>query len=135
MPKEPKVTFQDEEEDEMLSLIEPSISVEPRRKIRKMKKEKKRKSKKDKKKRKKSKKDTDPEEEKKEFEQAGVMIIENTRRWEDDKTNGNLKRGKFEPEETQKLMHALCQYIQDNRKTEQRKFFFRTFLRKKFCSS
>lgn len=47
------------------------------------------------------------------FSQQSI-ILDDTRRWEDDKQRQNLKRGGFEAEETELLMRALCQYCQEN---------------------
>jgi hypothetical protein len=43
------------------------------------------------------------------------LVLTDTRRWEDDKKNkSKFKRGAFQPEETELLMRALCQYCSEN---------------------
>lgn len=134
MTKTPKnrVSFKEVEKDgsdSELDLLEVnSISS---KKIKKEKKEKKSKETKSKQKVKKEKRSKKLKKKKKETtkkqEEINLLeievsptaaIIQDTRRWEDDETNKKLKRGKFEPEETEKLMHAICQYIRETNKTE-----------------
>lgn len=143
MPKKPKVRFNDfEEDDEELELFDSDIE-QSGKKIKKSKKKKKsKKSKKDKKSKSKKKKKISKKVKKVKFEKiissseseekeqqgmeiehkspekASNIIIQDTRRWEDAKDNLSLKKGKFNQEETEKLMHAICQYAKEHNKEE-----------------
>jgi hypothetical protein len=42
------------------------------------------------------------------------LVLHDSRKWEDDRERADLKRGAFEPEETELLMNSLCQYCFEN---------------------
>jgi hypothetical protein len=42
------------------------------------------------------------------------IVLDDSRKWEDDKEREDLKRGAFEIAETELLMNSLCQYCLEN---------------------